>query len=113
MLAGTLGTASAQPGKNRVFVDAACEDGTSLHFYLNGEGNVGHVEGSNERVVVKSYTVHYADANTGEPLGTQTVDNGKKKGLQDRLVRCVGQTTLQHVDLGDVIATFDFRAFTT
>lgn len=110
MLVGVLGVAVADPGMNQILVNAKCDGGAKYTFVINGEGDVGHVIGTNDLVNIKRYTVTYEDAQTGEFIGTQTVDNGQKIGLDSRLVSCVGKTTFNHWQLGDVTATFDFEA---
>lgn len=97
---------------NEILVKAKCEGGAKYTFVIKGEGDVGHVTGTNDLVQIKRYTVTYVDARTGEFIGTQTVDNGKKAGLNGKLVSCVGTTTFNHWQLGDVTATFNFQAVT-
>jgi hypothetical protein len=110
MLAASVGVAAAEPGKNEVLVNTQCGGGSQYTFVIKGEGDVGHVTGTKDVVVIKSYTVTYEDANTGQHIGTQTVDNGKKLGLGGRLVSCTGTATFNHWQLGDVTATFNYEA---
>ena len=113
MLAGTLGIAVAEPGKNQIRVLSTCDNGAQYDSVIKGEGDIGHIEGTNDLVVIKRYTVSYVDATTGEPIATNTVDNGQKTGVAKSLVQCTGVTTFNHWQLGDVTATFDFEAFIT
>jgi hypothetical protein len=110
LLVASVGAAEAEPGKNEVLVNTQCGGGASYTFVIKGEGDVGHVTGTKDVVVIKRYTVTYSDANTGDFIGTQTVDNGRKVGLAGKLVHCTGTATFNHWQLGDVTATFDYEA---
>jgi hypothetical protein len=110
MLVASSGVAKAEPGKNEVLVNTRCGGGAEYTFVIKGEGDVGHVTGTRDVVVIKRYTVTYADASTGNLIGTQTVSNGKKAGLDGRLVSCTGTAAFNHWQLGDVTATFDYEA---
>jgi hypothetical protein len=110
MLVASVGVAAAEPGKNEVLVNTKCGGGAQYTFVIKGEGDVGHVIGTKDVVVIKKYTVTYVDANTGDFIGTQTVENGKKVGLGGKLVNCTGTATFNHWQLGDVTATFNYEA---
>ena len=110
MLVASVGVAAAEPGKNEVLVNTKCGGGAQYTFVIKGEGDVGHVIGTKDVVVIKKYTVTYVDANTGDFIGTQTVENGKKVGLGAKLVSCTGTATFNHWQLGDVTATFNYEA---
>jgi hypothetical protein len=115
-LAATLlvgGTAAAEPGMNQILVPAECDNGEEYTFVVNGEGNVGHLLGSNSNFVVKRYEVSYFAPKSKEPLMTDTYDSGLKTGLEGELVTCTGETTIDHWQLGKVRAVFEFQGFLT
>ncbi len=110
LFAGGMGTAAAEPGKNRIEArTSSCSNGKNYQFVINGMGKAWQVQGSTSNLVVKRYTLTYFDPDSGEQLGSDVYGGGKKNGLEDDLVACVGTTTteLQGLGLVDVVASFD------
>jgi hypothetical protein len=112
---------AAEPHKNQIVVEAMCDNGQSYTFVINGMSKTGHVTDSTDvdvpnvrNVVVKQFTVEYFDIRSGEKVGSDEFDSGKKEGLQGDLIFCNGvieETELQ--GLGRVRAVYDFWAFVT
>lgn len=103
------GVAVAEPGKNKITVEgASCNDGTTRTLVVNAMGKAVKLPGSNSNFVVKRSTFVYSDPGTGEFLAREEYGGGNKKGLQDSLVTCEGQTTTEIVDFG--LVTIDYRA---
>lgn len=113
LLACGLGTAAAEPAKNRVLASASCDDGEEYVFLIDGEGNAGRVLGSKANVVVLEYEVSYVDPDTGERVVADTFYRGEKNGLRGDRVRCAGTTAFDHWQLGEVTAVFEFEGFVT
>jgi hypothetical protein len=122
LLAGYVGTVSADPLKNyRLIIPASCEDGErfEFRFVINGEGVAGHIIGSTSNIipVEDTVTLTYTDPKTGTQVTTEPVfdslGRGKKKGLQSDLKSCSGTATYNDPVLGWVSAHFDIRAFFT
>lgn len=108
------GAAGAEPGKNRITVEnATCSDGVTRTLEVNAMGKAVRVEGSGSKLIVKSYTLEYTDPETGGPITTVEYGGGKKKGLQDRLVSCEGQTTTEIFGFGLVTIDYDLQGFFT
>lgn len=108
------GLAGAEPGKNRITVeDASCSDGVTRTLEVNAMGKAVDVEGSDSSLIVKGYTLDYSDPETGEFVTTVEYGGGEKKGLQDRLVTCEGQTTTEIFGFGFVTIDYDFQGFFT
>ena len=122
-----IGLANAEPHKNQIVVQVTeerpCTNGQSYTFVINGMSKTGHVVPNdtevdvlkvrNVNVVVKQFTVEYFDIQSGEKLGSNEFDSGKKEGLQGDLISCSGTTTTELQGLGPVDAVFVFQAFVT
>ena len=53
LLASGTGPVAAQPGKNQIEVTTdQCSNGKTYTFVLNGESNVGQIEGTTSNVIV-------------------------------------------------------------
>jgi hypothetical protein len=108
------GLAGAEPGKNKITVeDATCSDGVTRTLEVNAMGKSVKVEGSGSSLIVKDYTLDYSDPETGDFVATVEYGGGKKKGLQDRLVTCEGQTTTEIFGFGLVTIDYEFQGFFT
>ena len=106
--------AGAEPGKNKITVeDASCSDGVTRTLEVNAMGKSVKVEGSASSLIVKDYTLDYSDPETGEFVTTVEYGGGEKKGLQDRLVTCEGQTTTEIFGFGLVTIDYEFQGFFT
>ena len=105
--------AAAEPQKNKVLVEASCDNGQKYAFVLNGEGNAGHIEGSTSNIIPVRYTVTYLDAETEEQVANYTFDQGEKKGMEGDLISCTGRTTFDDWRMGEVVSVFDFQALLT
>src|SRR5919202_6044656 len=94
LLAGVIGTAAAEPGKNQIEAPATCKiDGKDVTytFVINGMSKTGHITaGGTGNIVVKEGTVTYFDPNTGEKIGSQDIGHGNENGLQGDLISCTG-----------------------
>lgn len=121
-----IGLATAEPQKNQIVVQVTeeqpCTNGESYTFVINGMSKTGHVtpntdvevaKGRNVNVVVKQFTVVYFKEGNSKPVGSDEFDSGKKEGLQDDLIQCIGTTQTVLQGLGPVTAIFDFQAFVT
>jgi hypothetical protein len=114
LFASGIATVAAEPMKNQIEVPARCGKDGKYTFVLNGEGNVGHIEGSTSNIIVQRYTVTYLDPETREPVAPpETFDQGNKEGLEGDLITCHGETTVELFGLGRVTAVFEFQAFVT
>lgn len=113
VLAVGAGVASAEPHKNQIILPASCDNGRNYTLVLNGEGNAGHVLGSNNNVIPVKYTVTYLNAENQEPIATYRYDNGKKTGLEGKLVSCSGTTEFEDWKMGRVVSIFEFEALVT
>lgn len=108
------GLAGAEPGKNRITVEnASCSDGLTRTLEVNAMGKSVKVEGSGSSLIVKGYTLDYSDPETGDFVATVEYGGGEKKGLQDRLVTCEGQTTTEIFGFGLVTIDYEFQGFFT
>ena len=109
LLASVAGVAIAEPGKNKITVEgASCSDGTTRTLVVNAMGKAVKLPDSNSNFVVKRSTFVYSDPATGEYLATEEYGGGNKKGLQDSLVICEGQTTTEIVGFG--LVSIDYKA---
>lgn len=103
----------AEPGKNQIESQATCSDGGTYAFVLNGMGKSWHLDGSNDNLLVKAYTLTYYSPTTGDLIGSDTYGSGKKKGQKDDLITCQGETTTTLVGIGEVRVVAEFEAFVT
>ncbi len=111
LLAGGIGTATAQPGKNQIEVPVKCTNGEKYTLVFNAMSKTGQIKESTSNVVVKSGTVTYI-TETGERT-TDTFDQGNAEGLQGDLITCRGKTTTELFGLGEVTAIFKFEGLVT
>jgi hypothetical protein len=120
LLAGYVGTASADPLKNnRLEIPASCkEDGEDFTFVINGQGIAGHIIGSTSNIqpVEDTVTYTYRDPTTRKRVKETVIDSlgsGEKTGLQSDLKRCSGTVSYEDPELGPVTADFDILAYFT
>ncbi len=114
LFAGGMGTAAAEPGKNRIEArTSSCSNGKNYQFVINGMGKAWQIQGSNSNLVVKRYTLTYFDPDSGEQLGSDTYGGGNKNGQEGDLIACVGTTTTNLQGLGLVRVIAEFEAFVT
>lgn len=111
--ASTIGSAVAEPGKNRIEAQATCSDGETYKFVLNGMGKAWQLESTNSNLIVKRYTLTYYDPNTGELIGSDTYGGGEKNGQKGDLMTCRGEVTTVLEGLGLVKVVAEFKAFVT
>lgn len=118
LLTSGVGTAIAKPQtelqKNQIEIKASCTtDGqsfTSYTFVINGMSKVGQIIGSNNNIVIKSFTVTYFEPPpSGAFILEETFDQGNKEGLQRDLINCTGITETELQGLGRVTADFEFQ----
>jgi len=118
LLTSGVGTATAKPQtelqKNQIEIKASCTtDGqsfTSYTFVINGMSKVGQIIGSNNNIVIKSFTVTYFEPPpSGAFILEETFDQGNKEGLQRDLINCTGITETELQGLGRVTADFEFQ----
>lgn len=114
LLAGGIGTATAQPGKNQIEVPVKCTNGEKYTLVFNAMSKTGQIKESTSNIVIKSGTVTYFNPDTGEQVGSNEVGGqGKKKDLRGELITCSGTVTTELVGLGKVRAVFEFQGFVT
>jgi len=113
LLASGIGTAVAEPQKNQILVPGAtCDDGVDRTFVINGEGNVGHINGSTDNIIIATSSFKFLAPDREIP--PVIVDNGKKEGLKGDLIRCEGEVPdIELFRLGKVTVVYEFEGFVT
>ena len=113
LLAGSAGAALGEPLKNQISVPVSCSNGESVTFVVNGEGNAGQIVGSKSNIMIKAYEATYYSTTDGAVVGEQSFAGGTKTGQQGAAVRCAGESTFTHWQLGEVRAVLQFEGFVT
>ena len=112
LLASGIGTAVAEPQKNQIPVSATCDGGVQRTFVINGEGNVGHINGSTDNIIIATSSFKFLAPDREIP--PVIVDNGKKEGLKGDLIRCEGEVPdIELFRLGKVTVVYEFEGFVT
>jgi hypothetical protein len=109
----TMSSAVADPGKNQIEATAACSNGETYTFVLNGMGKAWQLEETNSNLLVKSYALTYYDPRTGALIRSDTYGGGEKNGQEDDLITCEGETITELQGLGLVKVVAEFEAFVT
>jgi hypothetical protein len=110
LLTSGVDTAAAEPQKNQILLPATCDNRQSYTFVINGMSKVGQIIGSNNNIVIKSFTVTYFEPPpSGAFILEETFDQGNKEGLQRDLINCTGITETELQGLGRVTADFEFQ----
>lgn len=110
LLTSGVDKATAELQKNQILLPATCDNGQEYKFVINGMSKVGKIIGSNDNIVIKSFTVTYFEPPpSGAFILEETFDQGIKEGLQGDLINCTGSTETELQDLGLVTAVFEFQ----
>ena len=110
LLTSRVDTAAAEPEKNQILLPATCDNAQEYLFVINGMSKVGQILGSNNNIVIKSFTVSYFELPpSGAFIDDDTFDQGTKEGLQGDLINCTGSTITELQGLGRVTAVFEFQ----
>ncbi len=110
LLTSGVDTAAAEPQKNQILLPVKCDNRQSYTFVINGMSKVGQIIGSNNNIVIKSFTVTYFEPPpSGAFILEETFDQGNKEGLQRDLINCKGITETELQGLGRVTADFEFQ----
>ncbi len=110
LLTSGVDTAAAEPQKNQILLPVKCDNRQSYTFVINGMSKVGQIIGSNNNIVIKSFTVTYFEPPpSGAFILEETFDQGNKEGLQRDLINCTGITETELQGLGRVTADFEFQ----
>jgi hypothetical protein len=110
LLTSRVDTAAAELQKNQILLPVKCDNHQKYEFVINGMSKVGKILGSNDNIVIKSFTVTYFEPPPSRAfIDEDTFDQGTREGLQGDLISCTGSTTTELQGLGLVTAVFEFQ----